>query len=60
MFVYSLAQAKEYFDANGMCLIPIEFIEDKETRRQIYRWAKEKCKNRKEEMEYLLSWHSED
>lgn len=60
MFIYNLAQAKEYFDANGMCLIPIEFVEDKETRRQIYEWAKQKSKSRKEELRYYLSWHSKD
>lgn len=57
MFIYNLAQAKEYFDANGMCLIPIEFVEDKETRRQIYEWAKQKSKSRKEELRYYLSCH---
>lgn len=52
MFVCNLAQAKQYFDANGMCLIPIEFMEDKETRRQIYNWSKERCKNHRRETKY--------
>lgn len=60
MFIYNLAQAKEYFDANGMYLIPIEFVEDKETRRKIYEWAKQKSKSRKQELEYYLSCHSKD
>lgn len=56
MFIYNLVQAKEYFDANGMCLIPIEFVEDKETRRQIYKWAKEKHKSDREVLlNYVLS-----
>lgn len=43
-----------------MCLIPIEFVEDKETRRQIYEWAKQKSKSRKEELRYYFSCHSKD